>query len=177
MTGRCAKCQCRISVSLSLSLSTQPATVTCTPGAVASTWSCTSCQAGEAVASVSTVVTTQRDAIATTARRVTTETWPSPSLTGEPAKVTGHDRGWMYYWHYLSVHSHQSSHCVPFLVNKQIGIRFNTTKVGVWYSHFYQESKYKYEYCTILRYLFWTWVFPFRATLYFYVTTFIWTAY
>lgn len=58
------------------------------PDVVVSTWSSTNCQGGEVVASVWTVDTTQQDDTAITARRVTTETWASPSLTVEPAKVT-----------------------------------------------------------------------------------------
>ncbi len=79
-----------LSLSVCLSLPLQLATVTCTPDAVVSTWSSTSCRAAGVAASASTVVTTQRDAIATTVKRVTTETWPSPSRTGELAKVTEH---------------------------------------------------------------------------------------
>lgn len=54
-----------------------------------STWSCTNYQGGRAEESASTVGTTQRVAIATTARRATTETYRNPSHTGRPAKVKG----------------------------------------------------------------------------------------
>lgn len=70
-----------------LPASPQPVTVTCTPGAAASTRSCTSCRGARAGASASTVATTPPAATATTARRATTATWGSPSPTGRPAKV------------------------------------------------------------------------------------------
>lgn len=65
----------------------QRVTATFTPGDVASTWSCTNCRGGRAEVFVSTAGTIQLDATATTAKRVTTETCPSPSHTGKPAKV------------------------------------------------------------------------------------------
>lgn len=78
-----------------LSLSMQPVTVTCMPVAAVSTWSCTSCQAAGVVGSASTVVTTQQDATATTARRDTTGTWPSLFHTAELAKVTDRTKAWI----------------------------------------------------------------------------------
>lgn len=67
----------------------QPATATCTPGAAASTWSCTSSRAGRVAASASTAGTTLRGGTATTARRASTGTSASPSPTARPAKVLG----------------------------------------------------------------------------------------
>lgn len=77
----------RASALTPLPASPQPVTVTCTPGAAASTPSCTSCRGARAGASASTVATTPPAATATTARRATTATWASPSPTGRPAKV------------------------------------------------------------------------------------------
>lgn len=61
-------------------------TVIFMPEGVVSTWSSTNYQGGKAEASASTAVTTQQAATATTAKRATTETCPSPSHTGRPAK-------------------------------------------------------------------------------------------
>lgn len=65
----------------------QPATVTFTPDAVVSTWSCTNCRGGRAEESASTVGTTQLAVTVTTARRATTEICPNRSHTGKRAKV------------------------------------------------------------------------------------------
>lgn len=86
----------------------QRVTATFTPGDVASTWSCTNCRGGRAEAFVSTAVTTQLDATATTAKRVTTETCPSPSHTGKPAKVQwcpSHSHSFQFHPQFLEVNT------------------------------------------------------------------------
>lgn len=66
----------------------QPAIVTAMQDAAGSTWNCTNCPAECQVEFVWSVDTSQRVAIATTAKKVTTEIWQRPSPIAKLVKVS-----------------------------------------------------------------------------------------